>query len=723
MRKILIIMAVFALAFSQAQLSADILFFNDGEEVVGQLKGISNKSISFEDLNGKLKSYEEKDISSILISKIRKDDHITNVASLTDPVALGIMAVKPDPSLFQDAQYATLCRLVDVEYLSENKVTMRTREIVKVLKEQGLNMANQSFYYFTDREKIELEYAHTYSPDGKVYHITDDAISDEALLLSSPEYAKIKKYKIALKKVDVGSIIDYSFSRTLEGVTEISPFSLLGVFGEREPVMHEELAVTFPENIKINAVLSQWDEAKAPKFYEKKEKGKVIKKWIFADPKGYVAEQDMLPRSRVFPTLTLYQPYDWKSTAKSLQQGYEAARPTPELLDDFIEKCELRASDTELEKASKIYDAINKEIREIEIGPQTMGSYLPVSANVTLTKNYGNGQAILALMHYAFERVGIRSYPGFAGSKRRRVTVRENSTLDVAGDPILKVIIDGKAYYTEGGSSYLPFGYLVTILQGADAVFFDLNKGEHFVEELPIYAYEWNCDTRSVYVKILENGTMEVNQTIMPKGPYESGYRRLKAYKQKEKQNYAERWVKVVHPNAILNEFSHSDLNDLMTPVAINITYTIPQAAQMATDKILTFTNFWTNYGASSVSLDKRKYPMRYWAQERVKKTVIYELPEGYEWVEWGKKYQHSSPEFTFNSGIYDTGRLLVYTDEFVANVDEMLTDEAYQNFRSCLLTMAELGNQWMIIEKTNKKAQEETDYLPDGEETDLESL
>ncbi|MDD3000390.1 MAG: DUF3857 domain-containing protein [Candidatus Riflebacteria bacterium] len=724
-------------SFALMPVNADVLFFNDGEEIVGSLKEITNSKIVFEDVDKVIKTYDEEQVSSVLISKIRKGDEISKVDELTDPVAIGILQAQPDSSVFKDAQYATLCRLTDVEYIDESTVKITTREIVKILKEQGLDMANQSFYYYIEREKAELDFAHTYSPDKKVYHITDDAISHEALRISTPEYDKIKKMKMALKKVDLGSVIDYSFSRTITGISETSPFSLTFIFGEREPVMHEELSLTFPENMKLSRVNSQWDQSAAPKFYEKTENGKTNWKWIYADPDGYVGEQSMLPRTRIFPTLTIYKGYPWNETAKILAEGYEKSRPDNDLLEGFIERCNLSAAKTKYEKACKIYEAINKDIRDVSMGPQNMGSYLPLSSNITLTKKYANLQGILALMHFAFEKAGIESYPGFAGSKRNRVTVKENPNLELAVNPVLKVIIDNKAFYTNGGSSYLPFGYLVTDLQGADAVFFDIKKGESFLETLPQQTFDWNRETKNIYVKLLDNGTMEVKQTTMAKGPYESACRKIKSLKDKEKQNYAEKWVKSIHSNAILESFGHSDLEDLNAPVVLNLCYTIPNAAQMASDKIMTFTNLWTNYSSSSASLEKRKFPMSYWATEDVRKTIVFDLPEGFEWVKWGKQYQHISPEFKFASNFYAIGRQLIYSEEFTATVDELLSDEAYQNYRNCLLTMAELGNQWIIIEKTEKlakseevekteetvKSEEDTQVLPDGETEEGDTL
>lgn len=682
--------------------NADVLYLNEGEEVIGQLQSIENNEVTFGELNNIPKVFNASEVAHILISKIRQGDEIENVASISDPVAAGILQNLPDAKQFLDSDYVTLYRLNDLEYTDDNKINLRTREIIQILKEPGLDMANQSFYYFTDREACDLEYAHTYSPEGKVYHVTDDAVSDEAILSGTPEYARIKKIKMALKKVDIGSIIDYSFSRSLSGVDEINPFTLSSTFGEREPVLHEELSITFPTTMQLNKVQMQWPENNPPKFLEKTLKGKKNWKWIFSDPKGYIPEQNMLPTNRIFPRVFVYQPFDWAKTSQKLAEAYNQAKPSDALLDDFISKAQLNNAMTSFEKASKLYDTINKEIRDVGMSISQMGSFKPVSTEVTLKKKYGNTQAMLTLLHFALKRTGIESYPGFSSGKREILTVKDHNNLGLTDYALLKVIIDDKPFYTDGGSIYLPFSVLSTGLQGAMATFHDAAKGTFSFEELPRQTFVWNRFDRTVMVKIQDNGSMDVRESLVYRGPYEAGIRELKSIREKDKQNYAERRVKGVHPKAVLKSFGFSDLNDLNGPAILTLSYTIPEAAQMASDKIMTFTNFWVNYESGSASLATRTYPMQYWATEENQQTIIFELPDNFNWVTWNNQYQHISPDLTFMSNINQNGSQLIYADRFAATADEFLSDAAYQNYRQCILTMSELGNQWIILEKSD---------------------
>jgi hypothetical protein len=96
---------------------------------------------------------------------------------------------------------------------------------------------------------------------------------------------------------------------------------------------------------------------------------------------------------------------------------------------------------------------------------------------------------------------------------------------------------------------------------------------------------------------------------------------------------------------------------------------------------------------------------MQYWSSEENQQTIVFELPEKFSWVNWGKQYQHTSPDMIFFSNLNQHGNKLIYADRFTIYTDEFLTDAAYQNYRQCLLTMSELANQWIILEKREPKA------------------
>lgn len=697
MKKLLLIISFICAVNS---LKADVLFLNEGEEFIGNLKKIDENNIGFQKLNATdTETFNIKDVAHILISKNRTGDEISSIDQVNDPIALKILKNLPNPADYADSDYITLYCHMDYEFISETEMLCKTREIIQILKEPGLDCANNSFYYNVDNTDCQIEFAHTYTPTGKVNHLTDDALSDESLLNTTPEYAKIKKLKMAMKNVDLGSIIDYSVIKRIKNIGPLNPKVIRNTFGEREPVLHEELTFSFPKNMKFNKLQMQWDN-NAPVFTDKSDENKTVWNWVFVDKKGYIEEQNMLPTYRIFPRVVIYNEYDRNQTAELLTNAYKESIPDENKLNEFISKAEISDSDTEYEKVCKIYNFLNKEINTLGIDPDDMGSFKPVSANITIDKKYANEQAFLALMHLMLNKIKIKSYIGFTESKREKVTYKENANLNFATTSILKVVIDGQPFYTGSGSIYTPFSVIPPFIQGSYATFLDEDKKEFFGEELPKQTLDWNTFNKIIHVKILADGSMDVNETTVFKGPYESNIRELKSIKEKEKSNYAERRVKSVHPNAILNSYGFTDMADLSAPAVYNISYHIPEAAQKASDKIMSFTNYWVNYNSSSASLAKRKYPMKYWGTEHHAKTIVFELPEGFNWVKWDKQYKYITPAISFTSNLSQNNRQLIYSDVFESNVDEFLDDESYQKYRQCILTMSELANQWIIIEK-----------------------
>ena len=693
---------LFTLCFICAlnSVNADVLYFNQGEEHSGSLISIDGDNILFQRLNDpKPEKFNIKEIAHILISKNRLGDDIETVDKITDKIALNVLKNLPNPADYHDSDYITLYRQMSYEYISETEIISRTREITQILKEPGLDCANQSFYYNADNTDCQIEFAHTYAPDGKVYHLTDDALSNESLYTNTPEYSKLKKIKMAMKKVDLGSIIDYSVVRRIKNIGPLNPKAFKNTFGEREPVLQEEMTFTFPEKLKFNKLELQW-ENNVPIFTEKTENGKITWNWSFSDKKGFIAEQNMLPINRIFPRVVIYNEYDKSQTAELLAKAYKESAPDKQTLENFMARIDFKPSDTNYEKVCKIYNFLNKELTTVGMDPDDMGSFKPVSGNITINKKYANSQAWHALMYNMLKQIDVESYVGFTSNKREKVTYGNHPNLYFAPSPILKIVLDGKSYYTDGGSIYTPFSVIPVSMQGSEATFIDIEKSKMFSEQLPVQTYKWNTNEEIIHVKILEDGTMDVNSTTISRGPFEERIRGLKSIKEKEQSNYAERRVKAVHPNAVLKSYGFTDMGDLDTPAVYNISYTIPQAAQKASDKIMSFTNFWIRYGSGSASLKKRKYPMKYWATESTSKTIIFDLPEGFNWVKWDKQYKFSTSDIAFNSNITQNNRQIIYADHFQCNSDEFLDDKAYQNYRQCILTMSELANQWIIIEK-----------------------
>jgi len=683
-------------------LFGDVLYLNEGEEHIGKLERVASGEISFTELSGQEKRVSTSQVSHVLLSKVRPGDEFDSVASLTDPFLTSLIKGAPKTEDFPDSDYVVLFRRAVFTFQPDGSVTTQGRTIIKILKEAGLGLANQLFYYFPERETLELQFAHTYAPDGRIYHLTDDALSEEAQYPATPEYDKLKSVKFALKKVDIGAIIDVAYKTAAKPYDSLRPCILDKVFGEREPVFCDEFAVEFPQEMEFVIERLNWQASTSSTLSETSEASgtKKILTWKFSDRKGFIPEQNMPATGRIFPHLIIVPNQSWEKLASDFDLAIASSAPSSWILKGFLEETGAASQPTQVQKCRAIYDGILRKIRLVGLAFPQLGDFAPVPTDITLSKRYGSNFARLCLFHHALKTLGIPSYIGLANYWGSPLMTAKLPTLGQALDAVLRIDADGKSLFVHCGSDYLPFAHLPTPFQGAKAFF--LKDGRFESALLPESFGEKNRMDRQIYVTLDAKGNLDVNETKILRGSFEVGIRGLRAAKRKELDNYAQNAVKRVHPQAQLTNYGFSDLSDLNVPVVYTLSYRIPEAVIKASDNLMAFKNFWLNYRSSSASLATRTFPMEFSPTQEVTTNIIIELPEKFNWVPWERQFCHDCPCLSYTSNLKQSGRLLIFSDIFKVNQKDYDPSEKYQHYRNCITQMGEVTKQWIILENTS---------------------
>ncbi|MBF0500556.1 MAG: DUF3857 domain-containing protein [Candidatus Riflebacteria bacterium] len=683
-------------------LHADVLYLNEGEEHIGNIEKIGDGKIGFNEADGTKHTYVATETAHVLFSKIRPGDEISQVASITDPLVREILAKAPTAAQHPDSDYVTLFRRRTFTFRPDGSVLHERRKLLKILKEPGLDEANQSIFYAFDREKPDLVFAHTYGADGRVTHLTDDALSDEAIFSSTPEYDRLKKLKFALKKVDIGSVIDVLQRIETIPPTPLRPYVIDATFGQREPVLADEIVIEAPKNLALCIKTYQWT-GNAPRMTDTvNASGNRVISWFFSDPKGYIPEQNMSSRSRIFPRLVITPETSWNDAAKAFKESLDKAAPSPERLDAFLTEAGI-ASGSQMMKAQRIYEAILKKIRLVDLSCFDYGGYDAPSADVVLKKRYASTFARTVLLYHALRRIGLPVDFGFAASWREGGIKREIPSLGQAEDALLRVSIDGETIYVTCDSDYLPFGHIAPAFQGTAAAFLE---GDTFTFAItPEGDAVKNRVDQQVFVKLAANGSVDVRDVRCFRGPFETGIRGIKAAKTAEKRISAENTVKRVHPKARLIDFAYSNLDDLEAPVVLTLSYHIPDAALTASDKLMAMKNLWVNFESGSASLASRTYPMDCFVTSETTTTVVIELPDSYDWVPWNRTFSYACSFLDFGASLTQNGRTLLFADRFRVSRKTFQPADAYPQYRACVSAMADLDNQWIVLEKADVQA------------------
>lgn len=678
---------------------ADVLYLNEGEEHIGQLESVASGAVTFREVDGTIKTFPPAEVAHVLFSRIRPGDEISTVASITDPLVRNILASAPEAAEFPDNDYVTLLNRRRVVFHADGSASYEKRRLVKVLKEPGLDLANQSMFFAADREKLDLVFAHTYGADGRVHHLTDDALSEEGIFSTMPEYDRLKKLKFALKKVDLGSVIDVCHRIETSKIDALRPYLIDTTYGWQEPFLLEEFVLEVPPQLEIVIEQLQWTATNTPRFSETRTaSGNRLLTWSYSDRKGFIPEQNMSSRGRIFPRLLVTMKLPWSDISRQFKAALDKAAPSPSRLQAFLAEAGVASSTVPAMQVRSLYEAILRRIRVVDINCYDYPGYDAPSAESTLQKRYGSPFARAVLMYHALRALGIPAEIGLASSWKDTTFTEKLGSLGAASDAVLRVHIDESDLFISFDSDYLPLGHLTPEFQGANAAFL---VGERFqFTVLPEGGPALNRTEQQIFVKLAEDGSMEVSDLRRFRGPFETGMRGMRSAKAKDRQNYAERLVKRVHPKARLSSFALSDLNDLNAPVVLTLQYKIPDAALRVSDQLLAFRNLWINYDASNASLATRSYPMDYFSSSEVTNSVVIQLPEGFDWVPWNRPFSYACPFLEFSSNLNQTGRLLIYADRYCVTRKTFRPGSEYAHFRSSLSLMADLDNQWLVLEK-----------------------
>ena len=98
----------------------------------------------------------------------------------------------------------------DIRLLKDDTVVSEERFIVKILNERGQKDFSEIVIgYDSTYEKVEIEYARTILPDGRVITVGEKDTRDVSLYLNFPLYSNARARIISMPEIAEGSIVEY----------------------------------------------------------------------------------------------------------------------------------------------------------------------------------------------------------------------------------------------------------------------------------------------------------------------------------------------------------------------------------------------------------------------------------------------------------------------------------------------------------------------------------
>ncbi|MDR3007757.1 MAG: DUF3857 domain-containing protein [Sphingobacterium sp.] len=461
--------------------------------------------------------------------------------------------------------------------------------------------------------------------------------------------------KFTLPNIKEGSIIEVSY-RTLE--QDLFNFKTWE-FQDDIPKIQSQYIAIIPASFTYNVVL------RGP-YKLSDQKGEVLKEYIFLDGlrmdcskltysmkniPAFVEEDYMTSptnfKSAIYYELeSIYYPSTgskktfsktWKDVDTDLmnEKTFGGQLKKTDLFKTSLATI-LSPTDTKLEKAKKIYNYINKQIK----WNNYLGKYAEAGIERALEKRTGNiGDINLALVT-ALLAADLEAYPIILSTRRKGTP---NALFPVLSDfdyVIACVDIDGIKYKLDASNSYLPFGELpLQCLNERGRIIYSKKSSDW---------YPLTADESSDVSYVLE-GTL--NDQFKIKGKLTISSRGNKALLKRQHiakfNSLEEYWEKLDEemPNITLTKSSVQNLEDIDQILIEEFDVTVDVSKQMGQDVLVLAPNIIDRISYNPFKAQERTYPVDMGFKSKTLYSVKLTIPDQYEIVEKPQNASLALPE------------------------------------------------------------------------------
>ncbi len=640
----------------------DIIYTEKGEEYKCRVTKITPDSIYIV-TSDTLLTFPQKEVRSIDLAQKREGYLWQTTKDITDPILL--QSLKTNLSEFRDKKYVDIYCKKHLKIEKDSSYTYSTRCIRAICSEKGKNAGNINFNYSTKEEKLEINFGRTITGEGEVLYLRENAIEDASIYSRIPPYENAHERKIALREVKPGKFLD--FGVTISGkISEDFPFILETTLGSSGPTLKSIIRVETPRYFDI--AWQNWKIEEPELKFSGKNK---ILHWETDLLEAYEDEDNAPPKSYIFPRITAGIQNNWEKISQNFEKHLEG-KYTPQNSEP-----------------EEIYQEIIDLIRFVDVPSYKYNCY-PKSIKEILENKLANSLDKTSLLYSALISQGYTAELVLVRSKTRGELAKNVPSLYQFDGALIKL----RGNFLDPSLELNPYGYVRPEYQGTTGL--SVTKNEFI--KIPLFEPDKEKTSISRTIELNEKGKAEIEETMIFLGSMATSLKSLRYMREEDKKNMIESYLNANIPGSNITDLSLIHIEDAAPVVKIDIKYRAKGLA-LKQGNFLLFHIPGIEYSAYSVGARMRKYPV-YWGKlEKEENEINIKIPEGYAVRYLPKEINLSNPYIEFKNTLLKDEKTITYTDYYI-NKKELIPVEYYQEYKNAITQIAELSEEWIILEK-----------------------
>ncbi len=568
---------------------------------------------------------------------------------------------------------------------------------IKVFTEEGKKQANIELKMWHKDVLDDVE-AISISPDGTEYELDDDNIFTEKGEL-------INKVSFPIPGVEAGSVFDYIYSIRSEYISHLEPWS----FQTDIYTKYSEVKVYLPKGFAYKRLSSHlelynFEERVEEAFDPDNTRQKLaIFTWFCKDLPGIKDEpytdnvEDSYAKMR-FVLVAYKNDYvdikfaqTWDDVAKRIYKIYD------NLMDD--DECEgivkeiIQSENNSLNKAKLIYNYVSQKIKTTD-HKSLIGDSFKEPSDVLNDKSGSSSEKSMLLINM-LRTAGLDAKPVWISTKKNGVV----STDFCDGSQFNRLICllkdNSKNYFLYPVSFRSPFGCLTPSTDVPIGFLIEEEKGTIITITPQQVVSSIIINTNA---SISEDKTLKANTVIQY-----SGYAALDEYDvlvEKDPSDYVKDYLTKHFPEAKLDTFFYVDVDSIVRPLTLNISFSIPNYIEENEDLGYFPVPFFSALKDNPFIKPKRSNPIDFEYASSKTENVKIELPKTYSISQIPNRRKNLITDLGFNQS-YAKGDNYFECSRTIGVGSKRLLVKNYSKIKSFYDEVVSASRDQIVISKT----------------------
>lgn len=294
-----------------------------------------------------------------------------------------------------------------VEFNDDDTSLSRNLDRIKIFNERGRNFASKSISYREGYQRVNIIFANTIKPDGKIIALDKNDIHDSSEYAGYEFYTDIRVKKFTMPAVEDGCVIEYAYEiinlKPVLSMDYAETFFCQNFF----PIEEDIMEIVLPANTDLKYKKFKTDMTPQVTMLDGK------KKYVFVNTK----QKEIIPESRMpslldrdtFPQLYFWTLDHWDTISKWYIKLIKQQMISDDDLENFTKQL-IADKKTDEDKINAIFNFVSQNIRYIAVllGPHT---HMPHAANAIFEKRYGDCKDKTVLLLTMLRIAGIKALP------------------------------------------------------------------------------------------------------------------------------------------------------------------------------------------------------------------------------------------------------------------------------------------------------------------------